>query len=177
MSIDALPPAAGALGFARRLLGGLRIVNVSYAIGVGAMLMASLLAPAVLFEAIGFRVAAWGVPAWSARGIMIAGIAGAIVAHRILTGLIQIVHTVREGDPFVPANASRLHSLAWWLLGAELIHLLVGVLARLASTSAQPLDLDWRFSFTPWIAILLLFVLARVFAEGTRLRDDVVGMV
>jgi hypothetical protein len=33
------------------------------------------------------------------------------------------------------------------------------------------------FSFAPWLAVLLLFVLARVFAEGTRMRGDLEGTV
>jgi hypothetical protein len=177
MTLPTQDPKAIALGFSRRLLRGLRVLNTAYGLGVAALLVASLTAPALLFGALGFRVASWGTPAWSARGIMVAGIAGAVVAHRILSGLLQIVETVREGDPFVPDNAARLQALAWWMLGAELLHVLVGGLAQRASTPAQPLDLDWSFSFTPWIAVLLLFVLARVFGEGTRLRDDLAGTV
>jgi len=33
------------------------------------------------------------------------------------------------------------------------------------------------FSFAPWLAVLLLFVLARVFAEGARMRADLEGTV
>jgi hypothetical protein len=108
---------------------------------------------------------------------MVVGIAGAFIAHKILTGLLRIVESVRAGDPFVADNAARLHAIAWWLLGAELLHLLVGLLARAASTAAQPIDIDWSFSFTPWIAVLLLFVLARVFAQGARMREDIAGTV
>jgi hypothetical protein len=88
-----------------------------------------------------------------------------------------MVETVRDGDPFVLDNAARLQSIAWWLLVAELLHLLVGGLAKLGSTPAQPLDIDWTFSFTPWIAVLLLFVLARVFEHGARMREDIAGTV
>ena len=42
---------------------------------------------------------------------------------------------------------------------------------------SQPLDLDWSFSVTGWLAVLLLFVLARVFDHGTRMRDDLEGTV
>ena len=108
---------------------------------------------------------------------MVVGLAGAFIAHRIVTRLLEIVESVRAGDPFVLGNAARLHSIAWWLLGAELLHLLVGALARLASAPAQPLDIDWTFSFTPWIAVLLLFVLARVFAHGALMREEIEGTV
>ena len=166
-----------ALALSRRVLVGLRILNMVYAVGVGIMLVVSFVAPEFLFGALGVRAAGWGAETLAMRGIMIVGLAGAFVAHRILTGLLQIVDTVRAGDPFVLDNAARLQTIAWRLLGAELLHLLVGVLARVASTPARPVDIDWTFSFTPWIAVLLLFVLARVFAHGARMREDIEGTV
>ena len=39
------------------------------------------------------------------------------------------------------------------------------------------LDLDWNFSLTRWLAVLLLFVLSRVFEQGARMRDDLEGTV
>ena len=39
------------------------------------------------------------------------------------------------------------------------------------------LEIDFNFSVAPWLAVLLLFVLARVFAEGTRMRSDLDGTV
>lgn len=165
-----------ALGLSRRVLRGLRVLNIAYAVGVGGLLMMSLVAPGFLFEALGVRATGGSAPL-AMRAIMVVGIVGAFIAHQILTGLLEIVESVRAGDPFVLNNADRLHAIAWWLLGAELLHLLVGGLASLASTPAQPIDIDWTFSFTPWIAVLLLFVLARVFAHGARMREDIEGTV
>jgi len=176
MTIDTQHAYPAALGLSRRVLGWLRVLNIVYGIGVGLMLVVSLVAPEFLFGALGVRETGWAT-ALAMRSIMVVGLAGAFIAHRILTGLLQIVESVRAGDPFVIDNAERLHAIAWWLLGAELLHLLVGALARLASTPAQPLDIDWTFSFTPWIAVLLLFVLARVFAHGARMREDIEGTV
>ena len=166
-----------ALGLSRRALGWLRVLNIVYGAGVVLMLVVSVVAPEILFGALAVRAAAWAPATLAMRGIMVVGIAGAFIAHRILTGLLRIVESVGAGDPFVADNAARLHAIAWWLLGAELLHLLVGLLARLASTPARPVDIDWTFSFTPWIAVLLLFVLARVFAHGARMREDIEGTV
>jgi hypothetical protein len=166
-----------ALALSRRMLGWLRILNIVYGVGVGVMLVVSIVAPDFLFGALGVRASGWANATLAMRGIMVVGIAGAFIAHKILTGLLRIVESVRAGDPFVADNAARLHAIAWWLLGAELLHLLVGLLARAASTAAQPIDIDWSFSFTPWIAVLLLFVLARVFAQGARMREDIAGTV
>jgi hypothetical protein len=44
-------------------------------------------------------------------------------------------------------------------IGLELTHLAVGAEAAAASSASQPLDLDWSFSVTRWLAVLLLFVL------------------
>jgi hypothetical protein len=168
----------GALALSRRALGWLRVLNIAYGIGIGFMLVVSLVKPEFLFAALGVGATRGRTaPILAMRGIMVVGIAGAFIAHRILTALQRMVETVRDGDPFVLDNAARLQSIAWWLLVAELLHLLVGVLARFGSTPAQPLDIDWTFSFTPWIAVLLLFVLARVFEHGARMREDIAGTV
>jgi hypothetical protein len=39
------------------------------------------------------------------------------------------------------------------------------------------LELDWSFSFAPWLAVLLLFVLARVFEHGAWMRSELEGTV
>ena len=39
------------------------------------------------------------------------------------------------------------------------------------------MDIDARFSVNGWLAVLLTFLLARVFAEGTLMRDELDGTV
>ena len=63
------------------------------------------------------------------------------------------------------------------MLGLELLHLVIGAIAAQSASSVQPLDINWSFSITPWIAVLLLFVLARVFDHGARMRADLEGTV
>jgi hypothetical protein len=109
--------------------------------------------------------------------IMIVGVAAAGVVDRVLRQLLALVDSVRAGDPFAASNARRLERIAWWVLAGEGLRLLIGAIA-LATTSSMPnLDLDIDFSVAPWLAVLLLFVLARVFAEGTRMRGDLEGTV
>jgi hypothetical protein len=111
------------------------------------------------------------------RLIMVIGIGAVPLTHIVLTRLLAIVETVRLGDPFVAENAGRLQTIAWIVLGLELLHLAVGAIAAGVSTMAHPLDIDWNFSLTRWLAVLLLFVLARVFEHGTRMRDELEGTV
>ena len=51
------------------------------------------------------------------------------------------------------------------------------VCGKTISTPAHPFHLDAGFSASGWIAVLMAFVLARVFAEGTLMRDDLAGTV
>ena len=95
----------------------------------------------------------------------------------VLKRLLDIVETVRGGDPFVAANASRLQAIAWSLLALQVLSLVIGAIARSVSTPAHPLQIDAGFSVNGWLAVLLTFLLARVFAEGTRMRDDLEGTV
>ena len=111
------------------------------------------------------------------RLIMVIGVATIPINFAILNRLIAMVDTVRGGDPFVVANADRLKVLAWCVLTLELLHILVGVIASASGSQAQPLDIDLEFGLTPWIAVLLLFVLAKVFEHGARMRSDLEGTV
>src|SRR4051812_23421543 len=50
---------------------------------------------------------------WGMRGIAVIGLITIPLYHLILTRLLAIVGTVRDGDPFVLANAARLQAIAW----------------------------------------------------------------
>jgi hypothetical protein len=88
-----------------------------------------------------------------------------------------MVETVRVGDPFVAANAERLQQIGWALLALQLLGLVIGAIAEVVSTPAHPLDIDAGFSVNGWLAVLLTFVLARVFAKGAQMREDLEGTV
>src|SRR5947207_5820010 len=111
------------------------------------------------------------------RAVAVLGLAGIPLNYAVLKRLLAIVLTVRGGDPFVAANAHRLQAIAWALLALQLLSLVVGAIAKAVSTPAHPLHLDAGFSINGWLAVLLTFVLARVFAEGTLMRDDLEGTV
>ena len=114
---------------------------------------------------------------WAMRGIAALGVAAAVPNYMILTRLLKMVETVRAGDPFVAANAYRLHAIAWLLVAMQLISMTIAVIGRVISTKEHPFHLDAGFSLNSWLAIILCFVLARVFAEGTLMREDLEGTV
>ena len=111
------------------------------------------------------------------RLVAILGLASIPLNHVVLTRLLAMVETVRLGDPFVAANARRLQAIAWALLALQLLGGVIWAIGEAISTRAHPVDLDTSFSVNGWLAVLLTFVLARVFAEGAQMRDDLEGTV
>jgi hypothetical protein len=143
-----------------------------------ALLIASLIAEGPVMRALGVPPAvSSSMLLLGMRLIMVIGICGVPVVHFVLTRLLMIVETVSTGNPFVAANAARLQAIAWALLALELMHFAVGAVAAGVSSAAMPLNIGWGFSLTRWLAVLLLFVLARVFEQGAHMREELEGTV
>jgi len=111
------------------------------------------------------------------RSIAAIGLVLIPLNYALLKRLLAIVETVRAGDPFVPANAQRLQVIAWILLTMQLFSIVIEAIAKSISTPEHPVNLDAGFSVSGWLAVLLTFLLARVFAAGTVMRDDLEGTV
>ena len=107
------------------------------------------------------------------RAVAVLGLVAVPLGYVVFKRLLAIVETVRAGNPFVTVNASRLQAIAWTLLALQLLSIVIGTIARAISTPAHPVDLDAGFSISGWLAVLLTFVLARVFAEGALMREDI----
>ena len=114
---------------------------------------------------------------WAMRGVAALGVAAVPLNYMILKRLLMMVETVRAGDPFVAANAYRLHAIAWLLVAIQLISMMIGGIGKAISTPEHPFHLDAGFSVNGWLAVILTFVLARVFAEGTLMREDLEGTI
>jgi hypothetical protein len=111
------------------------------------------------------------------RVVAVLGLAAIPLNYLVLKRLAAIVDTVRSGDPFVATNADRLRAIAWTLLALQLLSMVIAAIGKMVSTAAHPVHLDAGFSISGWLAVLLTFLLARVFAEGTRMRQDLEGTV
>ena len=110
------------------------------------------------------------------RLMVILGLASALAIHPIFASLLRIVSTVQAGDPFVDANATLLTRIGWALLILQVLDLALGGLMRWMTV----LKLDstgWTPSLGGWIAVVMIFVLARVFRIGARMRDDLAATV
>ena len=171
-------PSSSTLPLAHLALRVLIVLNWIY----GAIVLSILIG---LFAAERWTMTALGVPPSAQAGPLVIGLraiaALGLVAVplnlSLLSRLVAMIGTVRAGDPFVAANGRRLQAIAWLLFGQQMLSLVIGLIGRSVSTPAHPLHLNAGFSAGGWLAVLLTFVLASVFAEGARMRDDLEGTV
>jgi len=168
------PTSARALAAARPVIQGLTILNALYALGIAVLLVFSFFIDGWPQRPLGFDlVHAHPMAGLGLRMIVVVGLVGAAIVHVILRRLLAIVDTVRVGDPFILENSQRLNAIAWSVAALEGLRLIV---AMIAAAVWEPGKVG-GFSFAPWLAVLLLFVLAGVFAHGARMRADLEGTV
>lgn len=142
-------------------------------------LLLGLLAASFAFETGVLARLARGFPAANAAealngarwALLLVAPAGA-AAHVVFTRLLRILTTVSTGDPFVDANGRRLQAIAWAMLVLQLCDAFYGVVGTRVDLALGERVSGWSPSVTGWLAVLLLFVLARIFREGARMRDD-----
>ncbi len=99
-----------------------------------------------------------------------------IAVHLICTRLNLLLQDSAEGLAFTEVNADRLNVVAWALLAINLVDLIFGQLSIWASVQSGEY-FGWSPTLTGWFAVLLLFLLAKVFREGDRMRQDLEGTV
>jgi hypothetical protein len=154
------------------------VLNWIYGAVVLAILVGLLVSPGWTMTAVGVPPSAQAAPLLlGMRAIAALGLIAVPLNLAILRRLAAMVDTVRAGDPFVAINAGRLQSIAWFLLAQQLLSLGIGLIGDAVSTPEHPLHLDAGLSPGGWLAVILTFVLARVFAEGTLMREDLEGTV
>lgn len=166
--------SAHALAAARPAIRGLRLINLVYGCGLVLLLGISFVIEGWPQRPLGFDlVDAHPRLGAGLRAIVLIAIVGAGVVHAILGRLLAIVDSVRHGDPFVDANARHLDAIAWSVLALEVLRLAIVGIASVVWEA----DRVGGLSITPWLAVLLLFVLSGVFAQGARMRADLEGTI
>ena len=166
--------SAQALAVARPVIQFLTVLNLLYAVGIAALLATSFFIQGWPERPLGFDMThAHPQLGNGLRSIVVLGVIAAAIVHTILRRLLAIVDTVRDGDPFTLENAGRLDAIAWRVLALEVLRI---VIAAIASAVWEPGKVD-GFSIASWFAVLLLFVLSGVFAQGARMRADLEGTV
>lgn len=85
------------------------------------------------------------------------------VANRLL----EILKTLRFGSPFVKENADRFRGVGYALLIGEGAKFGFGFLSLIFDASV-----DINSTIITWLAIIAVFVLAEVFREGARMKEE-----
>ncbi|HYF23324.1 MAG TPA: DUF2975 domain-containing protein [Caulobacteraceae bacterium] len=98
--------------------------------------------------------------------------AGYIAILGLVVGRVRrIFATLTAGDPFHPANVTRLRQIGIGLAALEGANLLIPILLLLAAPDAD-FNAGVNFDLTAWFSVLVVFVMAEVFREGARLRRE-----
>lgn len=162
------------LSVTRLVLRILVVLNILFGVGLAAATAVSLVASSWVLSLLSAHHGD-AAPALLAGGrlVILVALAGVPLGYLFLTRLLAMVETVQQGDPFIPENARRLQVIAQAMLGLQVLSLVEGMIG-----AAHPgLEIEAGFSVDGWLAVLLLFVLARVFHAGTRMRADLEGTV
>lgn len=142
-------------------------------LAAGATLVMDFLgySPGVVSELLqGIREHGWVYPIFVAE----------IIAFMIVVDrLRRIFSTLIAGDPFVPENAGHLRVIALAIAGYQILrHVTQGAVAMILTILDQPVLGGLELSPTAnvdlgaWFAVAALLVLAEVFREGARMRQE-----
>lgn len=110
---------------------------------------------------------------------------GILLTAMVLLGcwlLLAVMRTVAAGDPFHPANVGRLRAVGMMLvLGAPVVYfvdrLVSDLLLSRADLAGIEVDALLAVPGIPVIAGMVVALLAEAFKGGSRLRDDVDGLI
>ncbi|MEO1136225.1 MAG: DUF2975 domain-containing protein [Pseudomonadota bacterium] len=85
----------------------------------------------------------------------------------VVNRLLEILKTLRFGSPFVKENADRFRGVGYALMMGEGAKFAFGFLSLIFDA-----EVDINSSFIAWLAIIAVFVLAEVFREGARMKEE-----
>ena len=118
--------------------------------------------------------------AWAIAPLLALVIAASVLGFLFFRHLYRIVGTVGEGDPFIPENAQRLSAMGWLVVAVHVLAIpLVAIGAWIAELAKESdsVHFDSGIDLNGILLALILFILARVFREGTRMREELEGTV
>jgi hypothetical protein len=113
-----------------------------------------------------------GVPV----GRLVAALVGLVVfapgIAYVCAQLRRILSTLAEGDPFVPENAPRLTHIAIAIGLIEAIRMASVLILAATVDLGEGYVANININLAVWGAVVVLLILAQVFKEGTRLREE-----
>jgi len=113
-----------------------------------------------------------GVP----TGRIVAALIGLVVfapgIAYVCAQLRRILSTLAEGDPFLPENAPRLTRIAVAIGLIEAIRMATVLVLAATVDLGEGYVASININLAVWGAVIVLLILAQVFKEGTRLREE-----
>ncbi len=113
-----------------------------------------------------------GVP----TGRIVAALIGLVVfapgIAYVCAQLRRILSTLAEGDPFLPENAPRLTRIAVAIGLIEAIRIATVLILAATVDLGEGYVASININLAVWGAVIVLLILAQVFKEGTRLREE-----
>lgn len=85
----------------------------------------------------------------------------------VVNRLLEILKTLRFGSPFVKENADRFRGLGYALLIGEGAKFVFGFMSLIMDA-----EVETNSSIISWLSIIAVFVLAEVFREGARMKEE-----
>ncbi len=101
----------------------------------------------------------------------------AVLSFYFMRHLYRLIGTVGQGDPFVPDNAVRLRFMGWISVAVHVVAIPLSALAKWTQSVTHDVHFAMDLPLAGLFLALILFILARVFREGTRMREDLEGTV
>jgi len=86
--------------------------------------------------------------------------------------LLAILQSIKNGTPFEKENAARLRAIGLAVIEIELAKLAIGIIGSLFLVLSQETNFELLETPMPFIAAAIAYVLARVFEEGARLKEE-----
>jgi hypothetical protein len=169
----------GATVFCIFIAAVLTLAFIAIVLALGALLVA----PAVLGQ-LSIPLLVEGVPLDTILGAAVFLIAGGLIGTIFILLAVRatsgIVDTAISGDPFVGDNAERLKRIGWLLLGVMVVQFLSTTMVVWIAPDnniAGHIDGGSGPSLAGLLAVLLIFVLARIFRHGSEMRAELEGTV
>lgn len=114
---------------------------------------------------------------WAMVAILLLSAVAVVLGFYFFRHLRRIIGTVGEGDPFVPVNAERLRAMGWITVAVHFIGIPLSALSGWIESVTDNFRVIFEVPLSGLLLAVVLFVLARVFREGTRMREELEGTV
>lgn len=158
--------AIGKGSLASLLAMGLHFTRIILLIAFIGLAIAMVVVPLVSVTMGAFRVGGIGVDAGDYIEISHHFVTFSVMLF-VANRLLEILKTLRFGSPFVKENADRFRGVGYALLIGEGAKIAFGSMTLIIGASA-----DINSSAISWLAIIAVFVLAEVFREGARMKEE-----